>query len=221
MKKDRYVYEKAEEILDSFAKEKKSAQFRRAYKRLKFIIASYAYSDFKRPENTWEEALAFAWEDAQMAFTGHGEVGFSGIIVQLWMHLSEKEKPEFKKVLTQAFKAAEVATATSTPRRFMLKNRSKPIRTPEEGFDLPYILPVWGPSLREWAVDEGENPDEVEEQFHWFELADRATQLEAEEPAPPKQASTRPLGKGKSFQPKTAKPAFLSLVPNLDIEEDE
>jgi len=120
-----------------------------------------------------DEAEARAWEDLQVAFSGHGEPFLTGGIMQLWVHVDVAEGDRFAAAIQEAFAIAEGATGTDVPRRYIWVWRNKPVRRLQEGFTLPTILPVEGPSLDQWAVDQGEDPHEVAEQFLWLERADR------------------------------------------------
>lgn len=174
----RFAYEEAESILDNFAQHpKRVLAFKRAYRKLKFMVAAYAYLDFDNRRDASEErnelALSYAWEDVQMAFTGHGEMALGGCILQMWANLRSKEHASFRTAIIRAFKAAEEATPPEAPRRYLHQYRTKPPRLPSEDWNLPCILPMSGVLLTEWAVDSDEDPEEVAEQWMWLELADR------------------------------------------------
>lgn len=173
----RFAYEEAEELLDEFAEGPRPLAFQRAYRKFKFAVAAYAYIDFSNRKELEEEeqklALSKAWEDAQMAFTGHGEMALAGSILQMWANLQGQEKTAFRKVLREAFRRAEEATPDDAPRRYLHKYRLKPPRKPEQDWTLPTILPMEGQKLRDWAIDHNEDPEEVAYQWHWLEIADR------------------------------------------------
>jgi hypothetical protein len=174
VKEDLFVYEEAEKLLDAFAAGPRPMAFKRAYVKFKFMIAAYAYIDFSTPgRRPSGKELAYAWEDVQMAFVGHGEQALIGTIIQLWVTLSPEDQFLFAQVIKEAFGRAEVATIESASRRYLHRYRVKPVRLPEEGFDLPTILPVRGVQLRDWAIDSGQDPDQAEEQWYWLEFADR------------------------------------------------
>ena len=175
----RFAYEEAQAVLDAFARDdKRMLAFKRAYRKLKFMAAAYAFLDFdsrKGDENERKElALSYAWEDVQVAFTGHGEMALGGCILQMWANLRKREHGAFRKAITEAFQAAEEATPKEAPRRYLHQYRTKPPRMPEEDWNLPCILPMSGVLLTEWAVDSDEDPEEVAEQWAWLEMADRS-----------------------------------------------
>jgi hypothetical protein len=201
----RFAYEEAETILDSYAESsKRTVQFRRGYKKFKFAIHAVAFVDFdygKRPE---ELNLSYAWEDVQVAFFGYGEPSLTGCILQLWAHTPKKERNRFERAVHDAFQAAEKATGDNVSRRYLSRWRRKPVRRPEQGFNLPTILPCNGPRLKDWAEDEGEDFDAVQDQLFWLELADREVQKNEKAGNVPD-----PEGPGP----------FLQLVPDPSTEE--
>lgn len=161
MPKNHFAYAKAEAVFDAFAKEEeRSLQYRRAYLKFKFMLAAYAYVDFGQLD---EAAMSYAWEDAQITFTGHGESALSGAVLQMWVHVGDED--EFKKVVVKAFHEAEEETENTVVRRYLSRDRHRKVRLPDEGFDLVPILPLFGPTLSDWALDMGKDPDEM---ANWF-----------------------------------------------------
>jgi hypothetical protein len=174
----RFAYEEAEGLLDQFAAGPRFAAFRRAYRKFKHVLMSYAFVDYMDGDRlddaeAIKHAVALAWEDAQMAFVGHGESALTGAVIQLWATLENSEHDLFFETIKEAFLRAERATASTTPRMYLAQYRKKKPRRPEQGFTLRIILPMAGVKLRDWAVDAGKDPDEVEEQWAWLERADR------------------------------------------------
>lgn len=180
----RFAYEEAETVLDEFAAAPdRYAAYRRAWRKFKFMLACYAFVDFSddsdrgvgalRRKILTEAALTAAWEDAQMAFTGQGDSALTGAVIGLWSALRPEEHDLFFKVVKEAFKRAEEATSPEVVRRYMSRFRLQPPRRPEQGFNLSVVLPTGGPSLRDWAADEGQDPDEIEEQWYWLAVGDR------------------------------------------------
>lgn len=174
----RFIYEEAERELDRFAASISSRAFTRAYRKLKFFLRVYAFIDYgSRKEMSEPEqarAMSYAWEDLQMAFTGHGEWTLQGCVLHLWSLLGTREEEKFYRAIKQGFEAAEEATPAEAVRRYLHKYRTKPPRKPSQDWNLATILPMSGKVLEEWALDEGEDPAEVLEQWHWLEVADRA-----------------------------------------------
>jgi hypothetical protein len=184
---NRFAYEEAERLLDAYAMTrqasgKKGAKpFFRAYRKFKAILAVYAYIDF--PSEDPKQRIAWAWEDAENAARGYGENILTGAFLQLWDHTTDtKEADRFHDVLTRAFMAAHEATATDVKRRYLSFTRKEPIRKGTSAFNLPIELPAWGPTLREWAEDEGFDALELEEQFTYLEETSRDLPLEEAEP---------------------------------------
>ena len=197
---DRFAYREAEKILDSYAKSsKRTVQFQRAYKKFKFAVFSIAYIDFGYGGRPDEENLSYAWEDVQVAFYGYGEPSMTGCVLQLWAHVPKNERNRFERVISSAFRKAEAATGTTVSRRYLSRWRRKPVRRPEQGFDLPTLLPINGPRLRAWAEDAGEDVNEIEDQLYWLEMADREVQRSE---------------RGDSGPEPTGDSPFLQLLPD-------
>ena len=161
----RFMYEVAENALDAFCYHlKRPASFKRAYFKLKLAIASYAFVDFLVEEEiSREEAFAYAWEDAQMAFVGHADAALTGHVIHLWACIDGSAEKKFRKAIKAAFMAAEVATDDSIVRRYLPEDRLKTPCTLDQLPDLPTLLPLYGVKLREWAWDNGEDPAEIED----------------------------------------------------------
>lgn len=200
-----FAYEEVQRRMDEFAIDpRRTPAFRRAYVKFLFMVAAYAYADHadegtKRPT---PEALACAWEDAQMAFVGNGEQALVGVVLQMWVHLDHRKKKgekkseekQFQELLTEAFATAEERTPAGTARQYLAKDRKKPILLPREGLgSQPHILPARGVKLRDRAIALGEDPNEVEDQWFYIELVDRGLLTPdgkpISPPAPPKKGS--------------------------------
>ena len=80
---------------------------------------------------------------------------------------------KFAAMIAKAFAAAEATTDPSVPRRYLTQWRNKPVRKSEDGFVDAPILPCWGPRVREWALSESRDPDEMEVQFAAMERQER------------------------------------------------
>lgn len=183
----RYIYEEAEKILDAHAlscKGRGEHQFYRAYRKLKCILAVYAYMDFPS-ETDPQQRVAWAWEDLDIAFRGYSENILTGAVLQLWDHTKKKDRNRFHEVITSALMAANEATHQDVPRRYLPQWRDAEVRKGTNDFDLHIALPTWGPKLRDWAVEEGFDALEIEEQFKYLEEAERGLQHVPEpEPIP-------------------------------------
>lgn len=190
-KMDRYAYEKAEAILDSYVQKKGVKMFQRAYQHLKWLVLGLAHIDFSFGGHSKEKCMSFAWEDAHIGFTGYGSEIITGAVMALWTNLDESEWDELHAVITEAFNAAEDATAKDVTRRYLPKYRNKPIRRLDEGFDLPCVVPMFGPVLHDWAADTGDDPVEVAQRMVWVEEAmeEITTDHQDEKPAEKKRPS--------------------------------
>ena len=203
---DRFAYEEAEKLLDAYARQPAhTAQFRRAWHRLKWAIYGVAHIDFSYDRRPDETSLAHAWEDAQLAFYGYGEASMTGCVLQLWAHVDKKERNRFERAVYNAFQVAEQSTGPGVNRRYMSQWRRKPIRRPEQGFTLAPILPINGPRLRDWAADTGKDFVVLEDQLYWLEKADREVNGKK---------------RGKEFQEPTGPGPFLQLVPDITDEQE-
>ena len=158
----RFAYEYAERTLDSFAGTVGSKQFCRSYAKFKFVLGVFAYCDFSYPKKPTLQEMAWAWEDAQIAFKGHGEPILHGCILQMWSTLPASRKEEFLEAVETALRLADENTSLSVQRRYLKEWRDKPVRDPDLGYNLMTILPVSGPTLREWSAEEGFDPLEHE-----------------------------------------------------------
>lgn len=189
-----FAYEEAEHMLDAFAADPKRLRaFARAYRKLKFMAAAYAFCDYMPRKASAEDkrrGMAYAWEDIQIAFTGRGEWALHGCLLQMWSYLRPREHKAFARLVEEAFTRAEELTHMDAPRRYLPEYRRKPPRLPEEDWDLPTLLPMSGAVLHDWALDSGNDPADVEHEWAWIEVAEREQQFTAS-PAAPDPSSRR------------------------------
>jgi hypothetical protein len=171
----RFRYEEAVLILDKYAREQSSLTFLRVHHKFKAVVASVAWVDFMWEGVSPEQALAWAWEDAQMAFVGRSDPMLNAGVLHLWLYVRKDQHDAWARTIKRAFDAAEAATSDIVPRRFLPRDRLKQPRRPEEGFGQPALLPCWGPRLREWSLDERRqnDPDELERQHVVLEANER------------------------------------------------
>jgi hypothetical protein len=155
-----FQYQYAEAHLDQFARTRKSASFKRSYRKFKFLLFVYAYLDFSAPNKPTKQHMAWAWEDAQIAFKGFGETMLHGAILQMWSALGPVDQAQFLRSAEEAFCLAECETDREANRRYIKKYRNEEIRDPSEGFTLPSVMPVSGAKLKDWLKDEGFSPDQ-------------------------------------------------------------
>lgn len=179
----RFAYEEAEAILDRFAQTQDDT-YRRAWQKVKFMAAAYAYADY------WDDwpydepmnpalAMARGWEELQIAFTGRGEASISGAVWQLWDVIpSKKAEAAFVKAVKAAFKAAEKATPSNAKRLYIKKYRLAPLfNFMQEHWAPDILMPNGGVRFRAWWQKDQPNDvteqDDILEQLKWVEMADR------------------------------------------------
>jgi hypothetical protein len=189
-KKKRFAFEPVDKALADFASEMRSERpsFYRAWRKFRGVLQVYAQVDFLSEGLTddKEQAISWAWEDAEVAFRGHGEHAMTGAISQMWdmLSYSTKHTKRLKLLLTAAFREAEASTPKGTKRRYLVDYRKTPIRTLEEGLDEPAVTPTFGPVLREFVFEEGGElevdghiigggPDEAEAFYDQLEALER------------------------------------------------
>ena len=177
-----YAYKEAQVILDEFALKQLDMgndQFFRSYRKLLGVLLVYAQVDFGTAKGSFEEKLAWAWEDADIAFRGYGENLISGAAIQLWSVLPSPYHNALRKTLKKAMRAAWASTPASHRPRWSKEWREKPICMGEDSFnDMPYALPTWGPKLREEAEAQGFDAFATEAQYR--KLAEEEAELLAE-----------------------------------------
>jgi hypothetical protein len=156
----RFAYEVAENLLNKFVGSHPSQQFKHAYYRLKLFVRSIALGDYVAQGFDKQQALSFAWEDAEMAFRGQSEPSLGGVILQMWVHV-EHLGSKFKAAIEDAFAQANAATPIRTIRRYTMEDRRVPVITsPRAVFQA--VLPGHGPLLRAWAADNNEDIEALE-----------------------------------------------------------
>ena len=170
------------EALEQLVREQESPVAARALSRLKFTVLGVAWTDHRiwHPDTDKEEAMAWAWEDMQVAFAGFGDSALTGVIINLWTSLDRNIWDEARGALNEALMACEKTTPKTVPRRYLLQYRMKSVRTPTQGFDLPAVVPVTGPRMREWAESNGMPPERAEEQMALIEEYERMGLIDLE-----------------------------------------
>jgi len=174
-----YPYQIVEKALDTFFLERPNELLlRRSYRRFKafvFMLATVEYEMLDgESEEQREEALSFAWEDMDLAFRGYGDNCATGFVMQLWAVLFKEDWPNFKKALEECLgEARAVANEKGVKPRYSAKYLSKPVRDLDEEFCLPTALPLSGPVIREWAIENDKDPDRLEEAMLYLETVDR------------------------------------------------
>jgi len=109
-----------------------------------------------------------------LAFRGYGDNCTTGFVMQLWAVLFKTDWPNFKKLLEECLgEARAVANEKGVKPRYSAKYFSKPVRDLDEEFCLPTALPLSGPVIREWAIENDKDPDRLEEAMIYLETVDR------------------------------------------------
>ena len=172
---NRYRYEVFEGEVDSFVEDLGCPATIRAWKIVKMAVLGLAWVDFDAwaDEVDTERALSLAWEDMVVSFVGYGSPAQTGAIISLWMALDKDMWDGFRETLTEGVRKSDEATPQTVPRRYFQSYRAQPPRTPDEGFNLPNIIPVTGRRTRNWAERNGHNPDSVEAQMAQIEEMER------------------------------------------------
>ena len=153
------MYEAAEAVFDDYARAA-SNEYRRSYRFFKTMIGIYALlecgrGDVARFKLNRELYISRIWEDADVAFKGHGEPLWTGAVLQLWNALPESKYSSFLAVIRRAFKDAEALTSDNADRRYTKTVRRKGYRTPKEGLDLDIIYPADLNRLAEVSLEQG------------------------------------------------------------------
>jgi hypothetical protein len=172
---DTYAYTKLEEGLDEFVAALASPVATRALSKLKFMVLAHAWTEFGiwRPDCDKEQAMAWAWEDMDIAFKGYSDSCLTGAVINLWTSMEREHWGEAVKAINRAIIAADQATSKGVARQYLLQYRGRTCRTPEMGFDLPAIAPAWGKRLHEWAAMQGLDPQRTEEKMRLIEEYER------------------------------------------------
>lgn len=187
-----FQYKIAVKKLDTFVfdAEDPTFAFQRAYARLKMAVIAVAIIDYG--EYPREEALAYAWEEADVAFRGYADESMTGPIVQLWRTMPDGEEENFHKVVKEAFAAAVAATDKKHKWLHLKKYRTADIRDLESGFGLPTAMPVHGPRVRDWAVGLGRSEElvaaaltQMQEEMDAFNAPAKAAPDDTEPPRRP------------------------------------
>lgn len=179
----RYQYEPFLRALEEVVEKRGTSEAKRALQYVRFAVLSIAWVEM----SVWdkrvnvEEVLSWAWEDMVMAFTGYGSHETTGVVVLFWESLPREEWPQVVSCLNEGKVKSETQTGYTAPRRYLLHYRSLTVRSPEMGFDLPCVLPTFGPRTEEWARKWGEEngvePTTVLDRIATIERLEREGQM--------------------------------------------
>ena len=149
---NRYAWELAQKAVDAYVTEFGTKPVADAWLLAQRIIAAQAST--YHPEHSMTVSMSMAWEDFEMACRGIGQPGIGGAIFHLWSRTSRTEDKRFQTVLTEAFKAAVVAT-DSKVLRYAMGHRNTPIATLDKGFGKREVSPISeSPSAKAGALSE-------------------------------------------------------------------
>ena len=176
----RYAYEHLEAVFNDWSNKMQNEEVTRAIRKLKFMVLAYAWVDFCiwSPGNDNEQAISWAWEDLSIALAGYGQSAMTGTVIDIWTSTPKDSWEELRKVLNSGIAKAEAETSNIVSRRYLQRYRGLACRSPKDGFDLPSVVPAWGPRLREWASKMGMDPDATEEQMRYIEEYERMGLIE-------------------------------------------
>ena len=127
---NRYAWELAQKEIDAYIQESGTKPMVDAW-----LIAQ------RMIEHSMAVSMSMAWEDFEMACRGIGQPGIGGGIFHLWSRTSRTEDKRLQTVLTEAFKAAVVATDTKVL-RYAMGHRNTPIATLDKGFGKREVSPI-------------------------------------------------------------------------------
>ena len=136
---NRYAWELAQKEIDAYIQESGTKPMVDAWLIAQRMIAAQA--SIYRPEHSMAVSMSMAWEDFEMACRGIGQPGIGGGIFHLWSRTSWTEDKRLQTVLTEAFKAAVVATDTKVL-RYAMGHRNTPIATLDKGFGKREVSPI-------------------------------------------------------------------------------
>ena len=136
---NRYAWELAQKAIDAYIQESGTKPMVDAWLLAQRMIAAQA--SIYRPEHSMAVSMSMAWEDFEMACRGIGQPGIGGGIFHLWSRTSRTEDKRLQTVLTEAFKAAVVATDTKVL-RYAMGHRNTPIATLDKGFGKREVSPI-------------------------------------------------------------------------------
>lgn len=166
-----YRYDEWEAVLDTFAfgGEARPAEYIMHYLTLKWAIAGVACVHYSGGGYVPEQCMAYAWEDVEIAFVGHRQFPLTPLVEQLWLDLGPARYNQFETVVDIARECARNKTDESVQRRYMRVFRDKPVRRPEQGFNLPSVNPSFGPGSANDLQGKGLVPSNIE---RWLRMAE-------------------------------------------------
>ena len=170
-----YAYRTLVASIDAYAQTHESAMFRQAWKRMKAYVTATAIIEFGGTGCTEEEALSYAWEEAEMAFRASTGPSLCGCVMEMWLY-NEGKQAEFVRALKMAFKEADMDTPSNTLRRYSITDRKKKL-VKSHSFHIDPVLPVHGPILADYCEDTGEDLIELQHELFLSAEEERDTNI--------------------------------------------
>ena len=124
------------------------------------------------PELSEVEALAWAYEDVQVALSGHGNNTLTGIILDYWKCFPVQMHDQVFHHLNWVSITSNEKTEIAVQRRYLLQYRIHSVARPGE-FSKPHVLPTFGRATRRWLGIRGFDPDEAEAMLTRLEQLER------------------------------------------------
>ena len=139
-KSKQYAWQQAHAIINAFIDNVNSGMLNMAWVKAQFLIEAQAkYHVYTGHDES--DALAMAWEDFDMACRGKADPAITSPAFMLWAYVPGRTEKQWMRTLKDAFKAAQDATETAAL-RYYPSDYASPMRTLDEGFDLPEAVPM-------------------------------------------------------------------------------
>lgn len=135
-----YAWEIARQKIHKFVDELDNIHLYTAWIKAQLIIEAQARYHCHVGHSV-EDSVAMAWEDFDVAARGMGEPGIAGAVFMLWSRLPKKHDAQMKRVMGEAFTAAQEATEPSRL-RYTVNVRFARVLTLADNFDLVEAFPV-------------------------------------------------------------------------------
>lgn len=138
-----FAYDHVVAELDAFAAgPERTAAYRLHWRRFRALIAAIAMVEFH--EGSLRQRLAWAWEEAQIAFTGQGEPGISGFARIL--AIESRDRRGLGRAVRGAFRLADAHTPVNTRRRWHVVRRRRALAMRDQDWQRETAPPQAVPS---------------------------------------------------------------------------
>lgn len=139
-KNKQYAWQVTHKIIGEFIDNVNSGMLNMAWVKAQFLIEAQAkYHVYTGHDES--DALAMAWEDFDMACRGKADPAITSAVFMLWAYMPGRVEKHWMRTVKDALKAAEDATETAVL-RYYPSDYAAPLRTLDEGFDLPEAVPM-------------------------------------------------------------------------------